>query len=144
MKRLNCNQPEKKMMMMTPPGEWKFNPSRISVTIPRKRTIYSGVSFSFFYCVLSLACVLCFVAGLCFESIKDLWNRMASASSSVDRIQSMLGKPLRIIIADGRLVQGELQCFDKDKNFILGNATEYYGVKDGQFYFSINIYSVLC
>ena len=39
-----------------------------------------------------------------------------------------LGKVIRIVIDDGRLLEGELQCVDKDMNFVLTATTEYYGV----------------
>jgi len=39
-----------------------------------------------------------------------------------------LGRVIRILIDDGRLLEGELQCFDKDMNFVLTSTTEYYGV----------------
>ncbi len=53
--------------------------------------------------------------------------------TALDQVRDMLGKSLRILISDGRVVQGEFQCFDKDRNFILGNATEYYGLEDREF-----------
>ena len=33
---------------------------------------------------------------------------------------------IRITIDDGRLIEGEFQCMDKDMNFVLGQAVEYH------------------
>ena len=38
---------------------------------------------------------------------------------------SLLGRRLRIIIADGRLLIGRFACTDRNSNIILRNADEY-------------------
>lgn len=49
--------------------------------------------------------------------------------SALEHVKSsLLGETMRLRISDSRLVQGELQCFDKDMNFVLSNATEYHGM----------------
>ena len=40
-----------------------------------------------------------------------------------------LGQTIRIHISDGRVIEGEFQCMDKDLNFVLGNSVEYYDIK---------------
>lgn len=50
--------------------------------------------------------------------------------TALDKMRSLLGQTFRILISDGRLIEGEFQCLDKDLNFILGGAVEYYGLKD--------------
>lgn len=45
---------------------------------------------------------------------------------NTNSLADLLNQKLRIYITDGRLIEGNLQCVDKDLNFILGNATEYY------------------
>jgi small nuclear ribonucleoprotein (snRNP)-like protein len=51
-------------------------------------------------------------------------------SEALEELKTLLGRSLRVLISDGRVVEGEFQCMDKDLNFILGGATEYYGLKD--------------
>jgi small nuclear ribonucleoprotein (snRNP)-like protein len=51
-------------------------------------------------------------------------------SEALEELKTLLGRNLRVLISDGRVVEGEFQCMDKDLNFILGGATEYYGLKD--------------
>ena len=41
-----------------------------------------------------------------------------------------LGKTLRVKISDGRVIEGQFQCLDKDMNLILCHATEYFGMGD--------------
>jgi small nuclear ribonucleoprotein (snRNP)-like protein len=50
-------------------------------------------------------------------------------SSSIEKIQQLLGKTIRVEVSDGRIVQGELQCLDKDLNVVMGNGVEYYGLQ---------------
>ncbi len=52
------------------------------------------------------------------------------SEKALEEVKGMLGQLMRILISDGRLVEGELQCMDSDLNFILGGAVEYYGLKD--------------
>jgi small nuclear ribonucleoprotein (snRNP)-like protein len=53
--------------------------------------------------------------------------------SALDHIRELLGKPIRIVLSDGRIIEGSLTCMDKDLNFILGDAQEYHGVGDGEY-----------
>ncbi len=53
-----------------------------------------------------------------------------SSVDALEEIKSILGETIRVLLSDGRLVEGEFQCMDKDLNFILGGATEFYGLKD--------------
>ena len=41
-------------------------------------------------------------------------------------MKMLLGKPMRLVLSDGRVVEGELDCMDKDINFILRNTKEYH------------------
>lgn len=52
--------------------------------------------------------------------------------SALDKVEGLLGKKIRVLISDGRMVQGDLQCIDKDLNIILNSAVEYYGIEDGK------------
>ena len=58
---------------------------------------------------------------------------MATVESLELLKSTYLTKIVRIEIVDGRVVEGEFQCMDKDMNFILGHATEYFGVKSIEF-----------
>ncbi len=46
--------------------------------------------------------------------------------SAIDELTGYLGSFVRIKISDDRVIKGEFQCIDKDKNFILGDAVEYH------------------
>jgi small nuclear ribonucleoprotein (snRNP)-like protein len=52
--------------------------------------------------------------------------------SAIDNLKELLGKAVRVVLADGRVIEGSLHCMDKDLNFILGEACEYHGVEDGK------------
>ena len=43
-------------------------------------------------------------------------------------LRARLGRRLRVLMDDGRVIEGEFQCMDKDLNFIIGSATEYHGM----------------
>lgn len=50
---------------------------------------------------------------------------------SLVELNLLLGTEIRVLINDGRIIEGIFSCMDKDLNFILGNATEYHGVSEG-------------
>lgn len=52
-------------------------------------------------------------------------------TSAKDSLRQILGKTVRIVLLDGRVIDGSLECMDKDLNFILGSASEFHGVTDG-------------
>ncbi len=52
---------------------------------------------------------------------------------SLDYVQSLMGKSIRIIVSDGRIIEGDVSCLDKDFNFIVSNAVEYHDVGEGSF-----------
>jgi small nuclear ribonucleoprotein (snRNP)-like protein len=41
-------------------------------------------------------------------------------------LKEKLGKTVRVVIDDDRVIEGEFQCIDKDMNLIIGNATEFH------------------
>ncbi|CAF5222513.1 unnamed protein product, partial [Rotaria magnacalcarata] len=43
------------------------------------------------------------------------------------KLYDWLNKPMRVSIADGRVLVGVLLCTDRDQNLILGNCNEYIG-----------------
>ena len=46
----------------------------------------------------------------------------------MESARQLLGSLIRVRISDGRVVEGELQCLDKDLNLVLGSAIEYHGM----------------
>ena len=61
-----------------------------------------------------------------------LYNHL-SMIEEIEKVKESLGKTLRIKMDDGRVIQGEFQCMDKDLNFIIGSATEYHGMTNRAF-----------
>ena len=53
---------------------------------------------------------------------------------SLNELNLLLGSEIRILINDGRIIEGVFSCMDKDLNFILGNATEYHGIAEGMLF----------
>lgn len=47
--------------------------------------------------------------------------------SAMESARQLLGSIIRVRISDGRIIEGELQCLDKDLNLVLGSAVEYHG-----------------
>jgi small nuclear ribonucleoprotein (snRNP)-like protein len=50
----------------------------------------------------------------------------------MNEVKTFLGKKIRVLICDGRLIEGEFQCMDKDLNFVLGSAIEYFSVDESE------------
>ena len=46
----------------------------------------------------------------------------------MESARQLLGSMIRVRISDGRIIEGELQCLDKDLNLVLGSAVEYHGM----------------
>ena len=44
-------------------------------------------------------------------------------------VTKLLGNTIRILISDGRVIEGEFSCIDKELNIILATSVEYHGVK---------------
>ncbi|KAJ1413573.1 hypothetical protein B484DRAFT_455027 [Ochromonadaceae sp. CCMP2298] len=59
--------------------------------------------------------------------------------SSKAALIELLGKPIRIVLQDGRVLDGNLQCMDKDLNFIIGEASEFHGVEDASNFVSADV-----
>lgn len=53
------------------------------------------------------------------------------SETSLELFKMYLGKTVRVLIDDGRIIEGELACMDKDLNFIINGALEYHGVNKG-------------
>lgn len=49
----------------------------------------------------------------------------------MDAVKNFLGTIIRVSISDGRVIEGEFQCLDREMNFILNSATEYHKVPQG-------------
>ena len=65
-----------------------------------------------------------------FEVKKRFYHQseMTDSREPLAELKLRLGKTLRIKMDDGRVIEGEFQCMDKDLNFIIGGATEYHGM----------------
>ncbi|EER19854.1 conserved hypothetical protein [Perkinsus marinus ATCC 50983] len=48
----------------------------------------------------------------------------STPASTTDLLSSLLHKPLRITLTDGREITGRLYCIDDKKNIVLRNAVE--------------------
>ena len=57
----------------------------------------------------------------------------ATGATELDALSALVDKPMRIMLTDGRIIEGNFECADKDFNFILGQATEFYGASDVNF-----------
>lgn len=55
-------------------------------------------------------------------------NSTDTNTTDLNNLENLLGNTLRIKMSDGRVIEGQFQCMDKDLNFILGSATEYHGM----------------
>lgn len=52
--------------------------------------------------------------------------------SNLESFKCYLGQTVRVQVSDGRVVEGRLQCMDRELNFIIAEAVEYFGVEDGE------------
>jgi len=56
---------------------------------------------------------------------QDLPSSSSSSTSAVELVRLMLGKLVRVSVSDGRILEGEFLCLDREFNIVLGNAFEY-------------------
>mmetsp|Transcript_37880 Transcript_37880/g.74514 ORF Transcript_37880/g.74514 Transcript_37880/m.74514 type:complete len:90 (-) Transcript_37880:136-405(-) len=49
----------------------------------------------------------------------DLSKRTPDQEQKEQKLQSFLGKPMRVTITDGRIMSGRFHCFDNQSNIIL-------------------------
>lgn len=52
--------------------------------------------------------------------------------SALDNLKELLNTPVRVVLSDGRVIEGNLHCMDKDLNFIISDAQEFHGVSEGK------------
>ena len=60
-------------------------------------------------------------------------SSITSSESPLHELSLFLLQKMRITLSDGRVIEGLFECMDKDMNFILGNATEFYGTSSINF-----------
>ena len=48
----------------------------------------------------------------------------------VEEARGYLDRIVRVQVTDGRVVEGALQCIDKDMNLVLAQSIEYHGLED--------------
>jgi small nuclear ribonucleoprotein (snRNP)-like protein len=61
-----------------------------------------------------------------------------SDDSQTESARKYLGQVIRVLLVDGRVIEGEFSCMDKDLNFVLTSAVEYHGLKDPMAQVSVN------
>lgn len=71
-------------------------------------------------------------AGINYTSIRLDSSHFCLKMSALDNLQEILGKAVRVVLVDGRVIEGSLSCMDKDLNFIIADACEYHGVTDSK------------
>eukprot|EP01041_Mallomonas_annulata_P003457 gene3457-6883_t len=52
---------------------------------------------------------------------------------ALDKVRDILGSIIRIQIKDGRIIEGEFQCMDRELNIVLAGATEYHNLQEVDF-----------
>mgnify|MGYP003706539831 CR=1 FL=1 len=50
--------------------------------------------------------------------------------SKREELAAYLQKTVRVQVSDGRVIEGALQCVDKDMNLVLSQSIEYHGLSD--------------
>jgi small nuclear ribonucleoprotein (snRNP)-like protein len=53
--------------------------------------------------------------------------------SKLDELQGFMTKLIRVKLSDSRVIEGELDCVDKEMNLIISRAAEYHGVEKSKF-----------
>ena len=48
----------------------------------------------------------------------------------MERVSSLLGREVRVLLSDGRMVEGELECLDKAMNLVLRNSKEFHNARE--------------
>ena len=46
----------------------------------------------------------------------------------LDQVKDVLGKRVRVVLDDDRVIDGSLMCLDKDLNLIIDNSTEWHSM----------------
>lgn len=47
-------------------------------------------------------------------------------SAVLDQVKDIMGKRVRVVLDDDRVIDGTLQALDKDMNLIIGDSTEFH------------------
>ena len=53
------------------------------------------------------------------------------SADRMERVSSLLGREVRVLLSDGRVVEGELECLDKTVNLVLRNTREFHEARGG-------------
>ena len=48
----------------------------------------------------------------------------------MDKVKSLLGREVRVLLSDGRVAEGELECLDKAMNLVLRNTKEFHNARE--------------
>lgn len=66
------------------------------------------------------------------DDISGQLNRLKLTNDPREILKSFLGRTLRIVITDGRVIFGDFVCTDRDANIILENSLEYISEEVGK------------
>lgn len=69
------------------------------------------------------------------DEINESLMKLKLSEDPRERLRFFLGKVLRVVITDGRIIVGVFVCTDRDCNIILENSWEYTSEREGKFYF---------
>lgn len=45
-------------------------------------------------------------------------------------LEGYLNRRMRVVISDGRVIDGNFVCTDRDRNMVLGNCEEFFSTSD--------------
>ena len=54
----------------------------------------------------------------------------ASASEARALLTGYLNKRMRVVVSDGRVIDGNFLCTDRDRNIVLGNCEEFFSLEE--------------
>lgn len=61
-------------------------------------------------------------------SLEDMASERTEKAVSL--LRGYLNKRMRVVISDGRVIDGNFLCTDKDRNMVLGNCEEYSSARE--------------
>ena len=48
------------------------------------------------------------------------------SKTDIEKVHRVLGRKVRVVLTDDRVIEGQFQCMDKDMNLVIGDAMEYH------------------
>lgn len=59
------------------------------------------------------------------SAMEDRDEAALAKAAAIDLLKSYLNKRMRVAISDGRVIDGNFLCTDRDSNIVLGNCEEF-------------------